>query len=110
MPESEPAAGVRLADEPMFSVLLRAAVAKAAPDDSVLLDYVTYVAEPLSAELALVSAKGGEKFIAARLAEGKTDADVARYRHEQSLRAHLVNGLLPVARIARQLQAWGAPR
>ncbi|MBM4459099.1 MAG: type I-D CRISPR-associated protein Cas10d/Csc3 [Chloroflexi bacterium] len=102
----------RLADEdkPMFSVLLQAAVAQAAPDDAVLLDYVTHVACPLSAELALVSAKGGEKFIADRLAEGKTDADVARYRHEQSLRAHLVNGLLPTARIARQLQAWGAPR
>ncbi len=103
---------VRLADKdkPMFSVLLRAAVAKTAPGDTVLLDYVACVACPLSAELALVSAKGGEEFIAARLAEGKTDADVARYRHEQSLRAHLVNGLLPTARIARQLQAWGAPR
>lgn len=101
---------IRLADEPMFSVLLYAAVAKAAPDDDVLLDYVTHVARPLSVELALVSAKGGEKFIADRLAEGKTDADVARYRHEQSMRAHLVNGLLPTARIARQLQAWGAPQ
>lgn len=101
---------VRLADEPMFSALLRTAVAQAAPDDVVLLDYVTHVACPLSAELALAPAKGGEKFIADRLAEGKTDADVARYRHEQSLRAHLVNGLLPTARIARQLQAWDAPR
>jgi CRISPR-associated protein Csc3 len=108
--ENEPAAAVRLAEEPMFSVLLQAAVAKVAPGDAVLLAYVTHVAQPLSAELALVSAKGGEEFIAARLAEGKTDADIARYRHEQSLRAHLVNGLLPTAHIARQLQAWGAPR
>ena len=108
--EGEPSAVVHLAEEPMFSSLMRAAVAKAAPGDTVLLDYVTHVAQPLSAELALVSAKGGEEFIAARLAEGKTDADVARYRHEQSMRAHLVNGLLPTARIARQLQAWGAPR
>lgn len=101
---------VRLADEPMFSALMRAAVVKAAPDDNVLLDYVTHVTRPLSTELALVPAKGGEKFIADRLAEGKTDADVARYRHEQSMRAHLVNGLLPTARIARQLRAWGAPQ
>lgn len=100
----------RLADEPMFSALLRVAVGKAAPNDNVLLSYVADVAQPLSAELGLVSAKGGEKFIADRLAEGKTEADVARYRHEQSMRAHLVNGLLPTARIARQLQAWGAPR
>ncbi len=108
--EGEPSVTVYLAEEPMFAGLMRAAVAKAAPDDTVLLDYVTHVAQPLSAELALVSAKGGEKFIADRLAEGKTDTDVARYRHEQSMRAHLVNGLLPTARIARQLQAWGAPR
>ena len=107
--KEEPAVA-RLAEEPMFSELLRAAVAQAAPDDAVLLDYVTYVACPLSSELALVSAKGGEKFIADRLAEGKSEAEVARYRHEQSLRAHLVNGLLPTARIASLLRAWGAPR
>lgn len=107
--KEEPEA-VRLADEPMFSVLMRAAVAKTAPNDRVLLDYVTHVTQPLSAELALTPAKGGEKFIAERLAEGKTAADVARYRYEQSMRAHLVNGLLPTARIAMQLQAWGAPQ
>jgi len=101
---------VRLADEPMFSALLRAAVQKVSPDDAVLLDYVAHVAQPLSTELALQPAKGGEEFLAARLAEGKTERDVARYRHEQSLRAHLVNGLLPVAHVARLLKAWGAPR
>jgi len=101
---------VRLADEPMFSALLRAAVQKVSPDDAVLLDYVTHVTQPLSTELALQPAKGGEEFLAARRAEGKTERDVARYRHEQSLRAHLVNGLLPVAHVARLLKAWGAPR
>ena len=101
---------VRLADEPMFSALLRTAVQKVSPDDAVLLDYVTHVAQPLSTELALQPAKGGEEFLAARRAEGKTEQDVARYRHEQSLRAHLVNGLLPVAHVARLLKAWGAPR
>ena len=101
---------VRLADEPMFSALLRAAVSKVSPDDAVLLDYVTYAAQPLSTELALQPAKGGEEFLAARRAEGKTEKDIARYRHEQSLRAHLVNGLLPVAHIARLLKTWEAPR
>lgn len=108
--EKEEPEVIQLADEPMFSALLRAAVAKVSPDDAVLLDYVTFVAQPLSAELALQPAKGGEEFLAARRAEGKTEKDVARYRHEQSLRAHLVNGLLPVAHIARLLKEWNAPR
>ncbi|MBN1887856.1 MAG: type I-D CRISPR-associated protein Cas10d/Csc3 [Thermoflexales bacterium] len=101
---------IRLADEPMFSALLRAAVKQVSPDDAVMLDYVTCVAQPLSAELALQPAKGGEEFLAARRAEGKTEKDIARYRHEQSLRAHLVNGLFPAAHIARLLKTWNAPR
>ncbi len=100
----------RLADEPMFSALLRDAVRKTNPDDQVLLDYVDNVAQPLSLELALKLAKGGDEFLNARRAEGKSEAALARYRHDQSLRAHLVNGLLPVAHIARLLKKWGAPR
>ncbi|MCI0396691.1 MAG: type I-D CRISPR-associated protein Cas10d/Csc3 [Chloroflexi bacterium] len=99
-----------LADEPLFSWLLREAVQRTVPGDLVLLDYVTHVAQPLSEHLALKPAKGGQEFIAARLAEGKTAADVARYQHEQSLRAHLINGLLPVAHIGRILHRWAAPR
>lgn len=101
---------VALADEPVFVWLLRQAVAAVAPDDVVLRDYVDNVVGPLSEHLALAPAKGGEAFIAERLAEGKTAADVARYRQAQSLRAHLVNGLLPAARVARTLAAWDAPR
>lgn len=98
------------AEEPLFVWLLRQAVETTAPDDAVLRDYVEHVTGPLSEYLALTPAKGGQAFIAERLAEGKTAADVARYRQEQSMRAHLVNGLLPAARIARTLAAWGAPR
>lgn len=101
---------VRLAEETLFSALLLSAVRQVSPDDSVLLDFVAYVAEPLSIELALQPAKGGEKFLFEKRAEGKSEADIAHYRHEQSLRAHLVNGLLPVAHIARILKAWEAPR
>lgn len=108
--DEERTAAAALSPHPMFATLLRAAVAKAAPGDMVLADYVRLVAEPLSDELALTIAKGGEEFIADRLAAGKTAADVERYKAQQSLRAHLVNGLFPAARIARQLQAWGAPR
>jgi CRISPR-associated protein Csc3 len=99
-----------LAEEPLFSWLLRQAVFKTSPDDIVLQDYVTHVAPALSEHLALKTAKGGEDFVAQRLAEGKSEAEVARYRKDQSLRAHLVNGLLPVTHIARLLHAWEAPR
>lgn len=99
-----------LADEPIFVWLLREAVAATAPDDVVLRDFVRCVAGPLSEHLALVTAKGGQAFIAERLAEGKTAADVARYQQQQSMRAHLVNGFLPAARVARALAAWDAPR
>lgn len=111
-PEAEKrgAEEVSLTDEPLFAWLLRQALAETAPHDRVLHDYVEHVAQPLSEHLALKAAKGGQEFIAKRLAEGKTEADVAHYRHEQSQRAHLVNGLLPTAHIARTLQAWDAPR
>ncbi|MCA9994897.1 MAG: type I-D CRISPR-associated protein Cas10d/Csc3 [Anaerolineales bacterium] len=100
---------ISLAEEPLFSALLRQAVHKTAPDDLVLHDYVTHVAPQLSEHLALKTAKGGT-FVQERLAEGKTAVEVARYRHDQSLRAHLVNGLLPVTNIARLLTQWEAPR
>ena len=32
------------------------------------------------------------------------------YTHDQSLRAHLINGLFPVLHIAGRLKAWGAPQ
>lgn len=99
-----------LAEEPLFAWLLRQAVFKTSPDDVVLHDYVKHVTPGISEHLALKTAKGGEDFIAERLAEGKSDADILRYRHDQSLRAHLVNGLLPVVHVARQLNNWGSPR
>lgn len=106
----ETTAGPALAEEPLFAWLLRQAIFQTAPDDTVMHDYVTHVAAPLSEYLALKTAKGGEEFIADRLAEGRSEADVSRYRHDQSLRAHLVNGLLPAAHVARLLSTWEAPR
>ena len=88
---------------------MRAAVAKTAPDDPVLRDYVKYVIQPLSEELALAIAKGGEEFITQRLAEGKSD-QISRVSPSAKLAAHLVNGLLPVIHIAHELGRWGAPR
>ncbi|MBI5648970.1 MAG: type I-D CRISPR-associated protein Cas10d/Csc3 [Chloroflexi bacterium] len=99
----------RPASEPLFSALLRSAVSQTAPDEAVLRDYVNFVVPELSAWLAAESAKGGE-FAAQKLAEGKRAEEVERYKADQSLRAHLVNGLFPTAQIARTLKTWDAPR
>ena len=96
--------------EPLFSWLLRQAVGQLSPEDNVLHDYVTHVAPHLSEHLALKTAKGGRAFLQQRRDEGATEQQLDRYRHDQSLRAHLVNGLLPVIAIAHTLHTWGAPR
>ena len=87
---------VALASEPLFAILLRSAIEQTSPDDIVLRDFVTLVVPEMSARLAAVTAKGG-LFAEKKLAEGKSEKEVARYRADQSLRAHLVNGLLPSA-------------
>jgi CRISPR-associated protein Csc3 len=96
---------LELAPEPLFTALLRQAVHEQMATDPVLRDIVEILATPLSMHLAAKQAKGGD-FAAKKAKEG---IDAARYRHDQSLRAHLVNGLFPVLRIASHLQAWGAP-
>jgi len=95
----------QLAAEPLFSVLLKRAVAQIDPDDQVLLDFATHVAPALSLHLAHKTAKGGD-FITAMRAEGKAEETLSRFSDDQSMRAHLVNGLFPVAHIARLLRRW----
>ena len=96
-----------IADEPIFSALLRDVVAKLWEDDVVMADFVTYIAAPLSEQLGHFAAKGGE-FAEEHQLAGK--AGVERYIADQSMRAHLINGLFPVLNIARTLQVWGAPQ
>src|SRR6266540_1946791 len=96
-----------LADEPLFSALLRGVITKLWAGDHVMADFVNHVTAPLSEELGHVAAKGGE-FAEGHLAAGKKG--VERYIADQSMRAHLINGLLPVLNIARALQTWGAPQ
>lgn len=79
------------------------------PEDAVLRDYATHVAPQLSTLLAHVTAKGGN-FAQQKRDEGLSAEEVARYSHDQSMRAHLINGLLPAAQIARTLKRWGEPR
>ena len=70
-------------------------------------DFVTHVAGPLSALLGTHGAKGGD-FVVQRMQAGlSVDGD---YTHDQSFRAHLLNGLFPVLHIAHLLKSWGAPR
>lgn len=95
--------------EPLFASLLSRVIKHLDPDDQVLAEFATRVVPAISRELAHVAAKGSD-FVQRKLAEGVPQTDVERYRHDQSTRAHLLNGLLPVARIARLLQRWGSPR
>lgn len=95
-----------LADEPLFAALLRQVVQQLWRDDPVMQDFVTYVAPLLSDRLGHVTAKGGD-FVLTKLEEG---ADVSRYQHDQSMRAHLINGLFPVLHVASTLQQWDAPQ
>ncbi len=95
-----------IASEPLFAAMLRDVVAKLWEGDAVMADFVVYVAMPLSDVLGHEAAKGGE-FAQRHLAEGKKR--VGDYIKDQSMRAHLINGLFPVLHIARTLQAWGAP-
>lgn len=102
-----------MAAEPLFSALLRSAVRKQWGDDAVLNDFVDYVAAPLSDYLGHVAAKGGD-FAANKRSEaqqkGQSAEDVDHYSADQSLRAHLVNGLFPVLHVAKALKRWGAPQ
>jgi CRISPR-associated protein Csc3 len=106
-PVPRPKEVMMLAEEPLFAALLRQAVAKLWPDDIVMADLMTHVVGPLSDHLAGVGAKGGD-FVLERQAAGQKVEE--RYANDQSLRAHLVNGLFPVLHVARELQAWEAPQ
>ncbi|MEZ4736812.1 MAG: type I-D CRISPR-associated protein Cas10d/Csc3 [Caldilineaceae bacterium] len=99
----------RSAIEPLFSALLRRNIKRVWPDDPVVHDFVNWVAAPLSAHFAHVTAKGGD-FVRQQVAAGKALNEVERYRYDQSMRAHLINGLFPVLHIAHTLQRWSAPQ
>jgi CRISPR-associated protein Csc3 len=111
VPETTPStlAAVALSDEPLFSHLLRRAIVSIWPDDVVMRDFVEMVVPSLSKLLAHVSAKGAD-FVQDQLDAGMDAAKVARYLHDQSMRAHLINGLLPALHVAEILNRWEAPQ
>jgi CRISPR-associated protein Csc3 len=94
-----------LSKVPMFQRLFQQAVAQVEPDSAVLADFATYVVGPLSQHFALSAAKGGAFF---RKKEEENAPNAERYSRDQTLRAHLINGMLPAQRIANLLYQWGA--
>jgi len=96
-----------IAETPLFSALLKDVVGKLWGEDAVMAAFVEHVAAPLSDELGTVAAKGGI-FAETHLAEGRKR--VEDYIRDQSMRAHLINGLFPVLHLAHTLKSWGAPR
>lgn len=105
IPEKEGPAQV--AEEPLLVALMREVIENLWPGDVVMQDFVDKVLPPLSSLLGHHAAKGGE-FAAQHLAEGREG--VERYAQDQSMRAHLLNGLLPTLNMARLLKSWGAPQ
>jgi len=93
---------VLLAKMPLFETLFRQSVPD---DDPVLGDFAQHVVGPLSDHFGLVTAKGGA-FFRQKEAEGAKNSE--RYSRDQTLRAHLINGMLPARHVARQLCAWGS--
>lgn len=101
-PERKPI--VAPARQPMFQTLFAASIED--PNDHVLHDFARLVVGKLSDHFALTAAKGGA-FFRQKEAEGAENTE--RYGRDQTLRAHLINGMLPALRIARCLHRWKAP-
>jgi CRISPR-associated protein Csc3 len=95
-----------LAQQPLFQTLFQQSVN---PDDVILNDFAHHVSGPLSVHFGMKSAKGGA-FFQKKLAEYEAQQkgrDPHDYEHDQTLRAHLINGMLAALHIARHLAAWG---
>lgn len=93
---------VELAKQPIFQALFTQSID---PDDVVLRDFAEHVVGPLSDLFGAVAAKGGA-FFQQKEAEGAKNT--YRYQRDQTLRGHLINGMLPALHIARYLAKWEA--
>jgi len=94
----------------LLSVLvMRQAIKDALPPNDPLNEYADFALSHLAEQFVLATAKGGA-FVERQRAQGKAEADLARYDRDQSLLSHILNGLLPVARIIRHLEAHNAPQ
>lgn len=70
------------------------------PEDAVLREYVRLVAPNLLTQLATYSAKGGKAFLEKCRREGYKYHD----KPDQSMVAHVLNGIFPVMRIVREIE------
>ena len=102
--ESAPPKPRELSKLPLFQTLFAEVVE---PGDEVLRDFAAYVVGPLSEQFAVSAAKGGAFFCEKEAAGAR---NTHRYDHDQSLRAHLINGMLPARRVAQLLKDWGASK
>ncbi|MCC7451903.1 MAG: type I-D CRISPR-associated protein Cas10d/Csc3, partial [Anaerolineae bacterium] len=93
-------------DQPIFQTLFMQAVAAETADepDPILMDFAQYVVGPLFNEFGLKSAKGGT--FSREMEQAGRNAK--RIQHDQTMRAHLLNGMLPARRIAQTLHKWDA--
>lgn len=94
----------QLSKQPLFQTLFAQVIE---PGDDVLRDFAAYVVGPLSEYFAVSAAKGGAFFCEKEAAGAR---NTHRYEHDQTLRAHLINGMLPARRVAQLLKAWGVSR
>ncbi len=103
---------VQLPQQPLFQTLFAESINAIDPNDAVLRDFAEHVAGPLSDLFGTVAAKGGDFY---QMKKAQYDAtppgmwkerDTADYGHDQTMRAHLVNGMLPVFRIGKILNSW----
>lgn len=93
---------VVLSRQPMFQTLFEQSIA---PDDTVLTDFARYVVGPLCEYFGMKAAKGGAFF---RMKQEEGAKNTERYGRDQTLRAHLINGMLPARHIAKLLHEWKA--
>lgn len=70
------------------------------PEDAILREYVRFIVPNLLTQLATYSAKGGRAFLEKCQREGYKYHD----KPDQSMVAHVLNGIFPVMRIARELE------
>lgn len=100
---------VSLSLKPMFQTLFEQSLTKDSSDATVLRSFAQHVVGPLSDHFGTVAAKGGA-FFRQKQAEaeqqGKRGRDPEDYGRDQTMRAHLINGMLPALRIARLLKEW----
>jgi CRISPR-associated protein Csc3 len=104
-----------LASQPLLTTLFQRVIASmdASEDQTILQDFAAHVLTPLTDVFGMMSAKGGS-FARQKQAEYETRGDRKMrnpedYSRDQTMRAHLLNGLLPAFQIACQLERWGAP-